>query len=193
MLKIAHRVNTVEQLQATPKHYGVEMDLHGYGDRIVVHHDARTDAIDFERWLEAYDHAFVILNVKEEGIESRVRELVLARGIHSFFMLDLSFPALMKQSRAGEHRLAVRVSEYEPVEGALRLAGMADWVWLDQFKRFPIDRGDYDLLKAAGFRVCLVSPELQGRDAAEIGPQAAWLAAEGIVLDAVCTKRAELW
>jgi len=190
---MGQRVNTVEQLRATPREYGVEMDLHAYGDRLVVHHDARTDALDFERWLEAYDHAFVILNIKEEGIEARVRELVLARGITSFFMLDLSFPALIKMARAGEHRVAVRVSEYEPVEGALRLSGLADWVWLDQFERFPIDRADYDLLKAAGFRVCLVSPELQGRDTAEIPLLTARLAAEGIELDAVCTKRPELW
>jgi hypothetical protein len=193
MLKIAHRINTLEALAATPTEFGVEIDLHAFGERLVVHHDAFQDGVDFEDWLDAYDHAFVILNVKEEGIENRVREMALARGIENFFMLDLSFPALMNMVRARESRIAIRVSEYEATAGALALAGQADWIWLDVFHGFPIARADYEALRKAGFKICLVSPELHGREAVEIAKYRDMMENEGISIDAVCTKRVEFW
>jgi hypothetical protein len=193
-LRIAHRVNTVEGLQATPREYGVEMDLHAYGDRLVVHHDALTDALDFSTWLEAYAHAFVILNVKEEGIEGRVREMVLARGIERFFLLDLSVPALVKMVRAGEHRVAVRVSKYEAVAGALALGGAAEWIWLDVFDpELPVSAEEYRALQGAGYKICLVSPELHGRDVAGIATLKMRLERDGLTADAVCSKRLDLW
>ena len=36
MLKIAHRINTIEQLKKTPKEFGVEMDLRPDGDAIII-------------------------------------------------------------------------------------------------------------------------------------------------------------
>jgi hypothetical protein len=193
-LRIAHRVNTVEGLNATPRGYGVEMDLHAYGDRLVVHHDALTDALDFEQWLAAYHHAFVILNVKEEGIEGRVREMALAHGIERFFLLDLSVPALVKMVRAGERRVAVRVSKFESVAGALALGGLAEWIWLDVFDpELPVTSDEYRALQQAGFKICLVSPELHGRDIAGIAALKARLERDALTADAVCSKRLDLW
>ena len=63
MLKIAHRVNSLERLEQTPQEYGVEMDLHAYEDRLVVHHDPFEEGIDFSDWLNAFKHKFVILNI----------------------------------------------------------------------------------------------------------------------------------
>jgi hypothetical protein len=194
MLKISHRINTIDQLKNTPLEYGVEMDLHAYGDRLVVHHDAFADAIDFEDWLKEFKHALVILNVKEEGVEQRVRQLMLEHNHHNFFMLDLSFPALIKMLRAGESRVAVRVSHYEPVEGALNLPGNVDWVWLDLFNDdFPLSKDQYHALRNAGRKICLVSPELHGRDKALIEPLRDFLKEKHFEIDAVCTKYPEMW
>ncbi len=193
MLKIVHRVNDPAALAALAPEFGVEMDLHAFGDRLVVHHDAFSPGVDFEEWLDAYHHAFVILNIKEEGIEGRVRERVLARGINRFFMLDLSFPALIKMIRANEPRVALRVSEYEPAAGALILTGQADWVWLDVFHGFPLGDADYAALRSAGFKLCLVSPELHGRPAEEVAFMRSQMDRHGFVVDAVCTKRPDLW
>jgi hypothetical protein len=49
-------------------------------------------------------------------------------------------------------------------------------------------------LKKAGFKLCLVSPELQGRDAiVEIPKLALLLKERHINADAVCTKRPDIW
>lgn len=193
MLKIAHRINDPARLAAVPRECGIEIDLHGYRDRVVVHHDPFVDAVDLETWLDAYNHACVILNVKEEGIEARVRDIVLRRGIVDFFFLDLSFPAMMKMIASGERRVALRVSEYESPAGYLALRGRADWLWIDTFHGLPDLRAQHDALRDAGFRLCLVSPELHGRGTGEIAGMKSSLRQQGIVMDAVCTKHPELW
>lgn len=194
MILVRHRRNTAEDLRATPVEYGVELDLRSYGDRLIVHHDAFVDGEDFERWLDDYRHRLLILNVKEEGLEQRLIALMRERGIEDWFFLDQSFPFLIRTARMGESRCAVRVSEFESIDTALTLAGQVDWVWVDCFTRFPLDRAQADRLRGAGFKLCLVSPELQGREAAtEIPALRALLAREGIVADAVCTKEPALW
>ncbi len=191
---IAHRRNTVTELEATPVSYGIEVDLRSQGDRLVIHHDPFVAGEDFETWITAYRHGTLILNVKEEGLEARLIDAMERHRVASWFFLDQSFPFLVKWSRMGERRCAVRVSEFETMETALTLAGRIDWVWVDCFTRFPIDGRDATRLQQAGFRLCLVSPELQGRPAeVEIPALRALLADEGIVADAVCTKRPELW
>jgi hypothetical protein len=193
MKLIAHRRNTVAELQATPPQYGVEVDIRSWGDRMVIHHDPFVEGENFETWLAAYRHGTLILNVKEEGLEARLVELMRNRGIADYFFLDQSFPFLVKWSKAGLRNCAVRVSEFEAVETALTLAGKVDWVWVDCFTHFPLSGEEARRLQQAGLRLCLVSPELQGRDVAEIATLAALLAERGIKAEAVCTKRRDLW
>ena len=193
MLKVIHRVNDPAQLQNLPKNFGVEMDLHAYGDRLVVHHDAFKLGFDFSEWLDNFHHALVILNIKEEGIEQRVVDEMAERKLKNFFMLDLSFPALVKMIRKGESRCAVRVSKYESIYSALSLSGQAEWVWLDIFDGFPLDKGAYKKLQVAGFKICLVSPELQGSDVLRIKEVRNSMDSMKIKVDAVCTKYPELW
>jgi hypothetical protein len=194
MIIVRHRRNTIEQLRETAVEFGVEVDIRSYGERLVIHHDPFVDGEDFEAWLAEYRHGVLILNVKEEGLEDRLIALMRARGIEDYFFLDQSFPFLIRSARRGESRCAVRVSEFESIDTALSLAGQVRWVWVDCFTRFPLDGEQAARLQAAGFKLCLVSPELQGRDAAtEIPALRALLAERGIVADAVCTKETALW
>lgn len=194
MKLIAHRRNTVAELQATPTHYGVEVDIRSFGQQLVIHHDPFLNGEDFVTWLDHYRHSTLILNVKEEGLEQRLMDLMAARGIEDFFFLDQSFPFLIKTARQGERRCAVRVSEYEQLDTALSLAGKIDWVWVDCFTRFPLSGSDAFKLHEAGFKLCLVSPELQQRtDPGEIPALRQLLAEYRITPEAVCTKWPERW
>lgn len=191
---IQHRRNTIEGLAETPFEYGVEVDIRSQGERLVIHHDPFEAGLDFETWLDHYSHKTLILNVKEEGLEERLIASMASRGIDDFFFLDQSFPFLIKWSKLGEHRCAVRVSEFESIETALSLAGQVDWIWVDCFSRFPLSEDQAAQLGSAGFRLCIVSPELQGRDALqEIPEMKSLLAQRNIAADAVCTKRPDLW
>lgn len=192
MLYISHRINTTQQLAAVPVEYGIEVDLRDSGDRIVMQHDPfiKPEAEDFEHFLESYRHKLIILNVKSERIEARVQELMKRFGIEQYFFLDSSFPMLRLLASQGENRIAVRFSEYEPIESALAVAGKVEWVWVDCFTRMPLTQDTYEQLKQH-FKLCIVSPELQGRSVDTIAEFADQL--RPFEVDAVCTKRPDLW
>ena len=190
MLTIAHRVNTIEKLLEVPPEQGVEIDLRDRGERLILAHDPFTDGVDFDDWLAHYRHALVILNIKSERIEYRVLELMRAWGIENYFLLDCSFPMIRQLNQHGEHKIAVRFSEYEPLDAVLALAGKVDWAWIDCFTHMPLSPASYERLRAE-FKLCAVSPELQGRPAETIAQYAEAL--RPYPVDAVCTKRPDLW
>lgn len=194
MKLISHRRNTIAELRATDPKYGIEVDIRSEGTKLIIHHDPLTLGEDFEQWIDAYQHGTLILNVKEEGLEARLIAIMQSKRIDDYFFLDQSFPFLVKWSKAGERRCAVRVSEFESIDTALTLAGKVDWVWVDCFTHFALSGEDALRLKQAGFKLCLVSPELQGRNAdTEIAELALLLKQRNIEADAVCTKRPDLW
>jgi hypothetical protein len=190
---IRHRRNTLAELAATPTDLGVEVDLRSHGGELILHHDPFTAGERFERWLSAYRHDLLVLNVKEEGLEERVLESMKRRGIESFFFLDQSFPFLVRTARAGERRCAVRVSEFESIDTALALADHVDWVWVDCFSRFPLDGAGSRALQEAGLSLCLVSPELQGHPTSRIAELRRQLREQGIAAEAVYTKEPDAW
>lgn len=76
----------------------------------------------------------------------------------------------------------------------MNLKGRIDWVWVDCFTRCPLDRNAYTQLKDANFKICLVSPELQGRfEDTEIAEIHQNLQSNNIIVDAICTKKPEAW
>jgi hypothetical protein len=194
MIFISHRRNTIEELKATPSEYGVEVDIRSNNGRLMIHHDALKEGEDFEGWLKHYHHKTLILNVKEEGLEDRLIELMQQHHITDYFFLDQSFPFLIKWARLGERNSAVRVSEFESIETALTLKGKIDWVWVDCFNYFPLSNSDAKRLQNAGFKLCLVSPELQGKPFdTEIPLLANLLHERSIKVDAICTKQPQTW
>jgi hypothetical protein len=190
MLLIEHRINTAERLRQVPPAHGVELDLRDRGDRLILQHDAFLDGEDFSDYLRDYRHELMILNIKSERIEPRALELVRAAGITNYFFLDCSFPMIRWLIREGERRIAVRFSEYEPIESALALAGEVEWVWIDCFTKMPLTHKSYALLRPH-FKLCAVSPELQGRPVQSIPSYADAL--RPFAVDAVCTKAPEAW
>jgi hypothetical protein len=196
MLKICHRINSVDDLKRVPREYGVEVDIHAYGHRLVVHHDPFIDAIDFEEWLEHFNHRFLILNTKEEGIEYRLQQLVRSKKIDDYFFLDIPFPALIRFiDRTQDKRVAIRLSYYESLECALKLKGRAEWVLIDLFHEdFPFNGDECLALKNAGYKICLVSPELWGRSPdVAIVKLKQQLKERGILVDAILSKCPEAW
>lgn len=184
---IAHRVNTIDDLKKVPEQYGIESDIRDYGDKIVLNHDPFKRGEDLEQFLGHYNHSTMILNIKSESIEFRVLELIQKHNISDYFFLDSSFPMIYQLSQLGEKNIAIRYSEFETIETVLAMKGRADWVWVDCFSRLPLNHESCRILKDADFKICLVSPELQGREN-DIEEYRLYLDNENIKVDAVCTK-----
>ncbi len=184
---IAHRINTIEELKKIPSQYGVELDLRDNGNRLILQHDPFTDGEEFEEFLKHYHHGLMILNIKSERIENRVLELIKKYKVRDYFFLDSSFPMIFLLSNQGEKKIALRFSELEGLDTILSMKGRIDWVWVDCFTKLPIDKESFRILKEAGFKLCLVSPELQKRES-DIENYKNYLLKENIIFDAICTK-----
>lgn len=193
MIIVSHRINTSDLLLKIPIKNGVEIDIRSRDDQLILHHDPFCVGELLSDWLKNYKHKLLILNVKEEGLEPQILSLMEKHSIDHFFFLDQSFPFIIKSLNAGEKRTAVRVSEFESIETALKVAGNAQWVWIDCFTKFPINQDEAHRLKE-NFKICIVSPELQGRsDFNEIIQLKNLLQEINLEPDAVCTKRSDIW
>jgi hypothetical protein len=161
MIKIVHRVNTIRQLKKIPPRFGVEVDIRGFGKKLVLNHEPLKTGDNLERYLKNYRHRFIILNIKETGIENRVLELCKKYKISDYFLLDVEAPYIYRAAKRGESKIAMRYSENEPLEGALVYKGKVDWLWIDVCTKLPLNKNI--VKKISPFKTCLVSPECWGR------------------------------
>lgn len=184
---IAHRVNTIEELKAIPTYCGVELDVRDSGNDLIIVHNPFETGENFEKYLKHYKHGTMIVNVKSERIEHKIMELLEQYNIKNYFFLDSSIPMIYLLSNTGNTNSAVRFSELEPIELAVAMKGRAKWVWVDCFSTLPINQDNYKILKENGFKLCLVSPELQGQDE-KIEKYKEYLEKNNIFFDAVCSK-----
>lgn len=185
---IAHRINTLAELRSLPTEYGVELDLRDdLNGRIYIQHNPFEAGEDFEEYLRHYHHGTMILNIKSERIELKVLEMLSEYNVKNYFFLDSSFPMIYSLSKQGEKNIALRISELEGLDTARNMAGKVEWIWVDCFTRIPIEKKEYNELKKLGYKLCFVSPELEGRDE-DIESYKAQLIEQEMVMDAICTK-----
>lgn len=185
---IAHRVNTIQELDSISPQYGVELDLRdSLTGRIYIQHNPFEPGEDFEEYLRHYKHGTMILNVKSERIELKIQELLRKYHIEKYFFLDSSFPMIKLLSDQGEKKIALRFSEYEGLDLLLAMQGKAEWVWVDCFSKLPLDSNAYEQIKKMGYKICIVSPELQGQPE-KITEYKAQFKKYNIYPDAICTK-----
>jgi hypothetical protein len=144
--------------------FGVETDLRDLGGRVVVSHDPPgNDAASFESLLQA--HAArgrgtpLALNIKADGLQNAVAQLLTKYSIPDFFVFDMSVPDSLSYLAAGLP-VFLRLSEFEPETSLIdRAAG----IWLDAFKHDWWTADTVRDLCARGKAVAVVSPELHGR------------------------------
>lgn len=185
---ISHRVNTVKDLKNIPFEFGVELDLRDNIDgSIYINHDPFVVGENFEDYLREYQHGTMILNIKSERIEYKVLDLLKKYNIEKYFFLDSSFPMIKALTDQGELNIALRYSEYEGIDTIKLMSGRAKWVWVDCFNSFPLEEDTYLKLKNMGYKLCFVSPELQGQPE-KIEEYAGNIKKRNINFDAICTK-----
>ncbi len=207
MIQVQHRVNTIDQLSRVEKTLGVEIDIRNHGDELYVVHDPfLSDEITLADWLVAYDHRFLIVNVKEEGLETKLLKQLEQNNIEDFFILDESLPFIRKYALLGVSNFAIRVSELESINTALAMANhlrergrRVKWIWVDSFTGAILPPESVCKLKSAGFRLCQVSPELHHVDHPDRWEDLIRTfrktldASPSTYPDMVCTKLPDLW
>ena len=120
-------------------------------------------------------------------INTKAELLQLPEEYGDYFFLDSSFPMIKLLTDMGVKQVALRFSELEGLDTIRNMAGRAKWVWVDCFTKVPIDRESYEELKTLGYKLCFVSPELEGQEE-KISEYRKYIEEQGIVFDAICTK-----
>ena len=192
-LMIRHRVNTVKDLAAIRPQWGVEIDIRSRRGKLILNHEPHASGDLLETFLRDVKRRGIrgpiILNTKEDGHERAILALLEKIKIKNFFFLDSTLPTLVRLTmREKIRQVAVRVSEYEPFEFALSFKGRAEWIWLDCFSGKPPSLALVKKIRRY-FRICAVSPELQGYSRERIATFRSLMP----YLSAVCTKYPELW
>lgn len=173
MILLAHRglwqerreANSISALSgAIRTGYGIEFDLRDAGGAIVVAHDVVDGPTPlaeelFAAYRDADTNAMLAVNIKADGIASRVGSLLAEYGVAQYFCFDMSVPETLHYRRLGL-RYFTRQSEYEP---SPVLYADATGVWMDMFESDWIVALDIHANLRRGKQVALVSPELHGR------------------------------
>lgn len=153
--------------------FGTETDIRDSNGDLVISHDMpRGDEMRLDEFLglaASYCDSAPItlaLNIKSDGLLD-VLETALQRYPQlDPFVFDMSIP----DSRAYLNSplpVYMRMSEEEPVAAWL---SKAEGVWLDAFSNVWYDANVINDLLAENKQICIVSPELHGRDAMDLWP-----------------------
>ena len=193
MIIVKHRVNTIEELQKTERKFGVEIDVRTSGADLIIQHEPFMPGVKLSDWLRNFDHEFLIINVKEDGLENEIINLMKEFKINDFFFLDQSFPSFYKLSLLHPNFCSVRVSDFESVETILNFN--TGWVWFDSHSgNWNYLQNTFNKLTDAKVKKCLMSPELQRDNSeSELIVLKQLIDQLSISFDAVCTKYPEIW
>ena len=136
---ILHRINNINVLNKIPARYGVEIDIRAYKDKLILNHEPLLKGDYFDDYLDNFKHNFIIVNIKEAGIEDEVILKLNRKKIKNFFLLDVEFPYIYKAIKKDFKKIAIRFSEYESIETLNNFKNKLDLVWIDNFNKFPIN------------------------------------------------------
>lgn len=168
--------------------FGAATDVRDSLGQLVIAHDLPLGG-DME--LEAFLHLArrrglpLALNIRSAGLAAGLAHAM--RGYQGeWFAYDMAVPDLRAHLAAG-NPVYTRLSDIEPRPACL---DACTGVWLDSFEGQWYGRTVIEDLLARGKRVCVVSPELHGRD-----PSALWASLRRLAAHpdlALCTDQPEL-
>ncbi len=171
--------------------FGTETDVRDRAGELVISHDPpRGGEITLGEFLDLLNGQDLPLaiNVKADGLAEGIRDAFAGRGLSKWFVFDMSVPDTLRQLAVG-NPVFTRASEYEqqPV-----LLDQSLGVWLDDFGGTdwwgPAELAEWGDRKRS---VCLVSPELHGREPTAVWGRLANVRASGVEGLMVCTDRPE--
>lgn len=170
--------------------FGFESDIRDFKGDLVISHDIANETCqkveEIFQWLTAVgDQYCFAINIKADGLINLLIPLLEKYCIANYFTFDMSVPQMMEYMDSGLIYFT-RQSEIEP--NPVLYNGAAG-VWIDGF--LGVDWVTEELLQKhldAGKAICLVSPELHGRQYVD-----SWIKWENMDLDwariLLCTDR----
>lgn len=156
--------NRIPALKKSLLHgFGIETDIRDQNGRLVISHDIpNSDCLLLEEFFREYQSInrplVLALNIKSDGLQKILKELLHQFNIQNYFVFDASIPDLLGYKK---EKIAF-FSRYSEYEKEVAFYGECTGIWLDCFlSDWTKDRILEFLM--TGYKVCLVSPELHKR------------------------------
>ena len=175
MIVISHRgiwENTQEKntLKAFQRSFecglGVEFDLRDQNGVAVVSHDMpQGDVLTFNDFLELYSQYAhlklgLAINIKADGLQQQIKKLLDRYEVDNYYVFDMSAPDALGYLKK-DLKVYTRQSEYEKNPS---FYNESSGVWLDEFYEQWITKEQVLEHLTNAKEVCIVSPELHGRE-----------------------------
>ena len=145
--------------------FGTETDIRDYKGELVISHDiANQNCIGVKEFFEIYnkyDNTLPLaLNIKADGLQVKLKELLREYNITNYFVFDMSVPDGLVYLK---HNIKTytRESEYEKIPS---FYNEACGIWLDEFQGHWIDKVTIGKHIKNNKQICIVSPDLHKRE-----------------------------
>jgi len=151
-------------IRALENSFGIETDFRDLNGELVVSHDIPTiGTMKASQFIDLYRthpvSAPIALNIKSDGLQDLINELMVRAEFKSAFVFDMAVPDMRAYLKNNTPTFA-RLSEYEPHAVFL---DSCKGVWLDAFERRWYDVHTFTFLLNQKKQIVIVSPELHGR------------------------------
>jgi hypothetical protein len=145
--------------------FGTETDIRDYNGNLVISHDiADENCISVDVFFDMYnsfDNTLPLaLNIKSDGLQIKLKELIGQYKIENYFVFDMSVPDGI-QYLNNNIKSFTRQSEFETDPS---FYGASQGVWLDEFNGHWVNRSVIKGHIKNNKRICIVSPELHKRN-----------------------------
>ena len=147
--------------KALSKGYGIETDIRDYKGKLVISHNIADELSANLEELFAYyaDNScssVLALNVKADGIQNLLNELLLKYDIKNYFLFDMSVPEMVVNRKMNLNYY----SRKSDVENETVMFDDAIGVWVDRFYDDFLDIEYIKKVISLKKKVSIVSPEL---------------------------------
>ncbi len=144
--------------------FGIETDIRDHNGHLVISHNPPTgNCLSLEEFLGLYqlygNNSILALNVKADGLQILLQEILNQFKIENYFLFDMSIPDTLLYLKQ-KMPIFTRLSEYE-VSPIFYEQTMG--IWIDCFTKNWFSKREITQYLEAGKKVCLVSPELHQR------------------------------
>lgn len=145
--------------------FGTETDIRDYQGELVISHDiADEKCIGVKEVFETYnryDNSLTLaLNIKADGLQIKLKELLEEYRIENYFVFDMSVPDALGYLKQNI-KAFTRESEYEKRPS---FYDEACGIWLDEFQGHWIDKETITKHVGNNKQICIVSPDLHKRE-----------------------------
>lgn len=145
--------------------FGTETDIRDYKGELVISHDiADEKCISVKEMFEIYNKYDndlpLALNIKADGLQVKLKELLEEYNLNNYFVFDMSVPDGLQYLKQNIKSFT-RESEYEK---APSFYDEACGIWLDEFQGHWITKEVVEKHIKNNKQICIVSPDLHKRE-----------------------------